>query len=210
MCWLMVSWHHSPNVYVFKCPPVVCYHAGTTCSFSQSVSSKVSPVLALERKRVRFLFSPLMNVFFVPPGRPVDPPAAISPTHTPAFPVPDSSCSIQMQEIMFNDIQPQFGDVMLPSNGYSTNNNPCSSISFNTSLPLHPTSPLPWCHGLSSDADFYGNGMVSSAHWHWSNAQILFRFFFLLGISSMVCAEIESSAVLSIFVFGINIIYICD
>lgn len=73
---------------------------------------------------------------------------------------PESSCNIQMQESTFNDIQQQFGDVMLPSNGYSGNNNNNNSggISYNGSLPPPPTLPLPLCHGLSSDADYYGQG----------------------------------------------------
>lgn len=77
--------------------------------------------------------------------------------------LPDSSCNIQMQESTFSDIQQHFGDMMLPSNGYSVNNNNngCGGggggISYNTPLPPAPTLPLPLCHGLSSDADYYGH-----------------------------------------------------
>ncbi|XP_051254023.1 colorectal cancer associated 2 [Dicentrarchus labrax] len=114
-------------------------------------------------------------------SRYVDPPPAV-PTaeasgceralqlRAASFPFPDSSCSIQLQESTFNDIQQQFGDTMLPSNGYSGNYNNNSSTGggggggggggYNASLPPPPTLPLPWCHGLSSDADYYGPGMA--------------------------------------------------
>ncbi|XP_037632384.1 colorectal cancer associated 2 [Sebastes umbrosus] len=109
------------------------------------------------------------------PSRYVDPPPpppAISPADSSScgarglqlraasFPVADSSCN--MQESAFHDIQQQFGDMMLPSNGYSGNNNNTtgSASSYNTSLPPPPSFPLPWCHGLSSDADYYGHGMA--------------------------------------------------
>ncbi|KAE8295664.1 hypothetical protein D5F01_LYC06599 [Larimichthys crocea] len=111
------------------------------------------------------------------PGRYVDPPSAIPPADacsfgaralqlgSPSFVFPDSSCNVEVQENTFNDIQQQFGDVMLPSNGYScnnnnnsNNNNTGSSNSYSTTLPPPPTLPLPWCHGLSSDADYYGHG----------------------------------------------------
>lgn len=75
-----------------------------------------------------------------------------------SFPVPDASCSIQAHDHSFNDCQQQFGDVVLPSNSYSSNNTGGSSYS--ASLAPHPTFPLPWSHGLSSDADYYGHGMV--------------------------------------------------
>ncbi|XP_035535684.1 colorectal cancer-associated protein 2 [Morone saxatilis] len=111
-------------------------------------------------------------------GRYVDPPTAV-PTaeasgceralqlRAASFPFPDSSCSIQLQESTFNDIQQQFGDMMLPSNGYSGNNNNNNNSTgggggYNASLPPPPTFPLPWCHGLSSDADYYGPGMDHS------------------------------------------------
>ncbi|KAM9359108.1 colorectal cancer associated 2 [Symphorus nematophorus] len=108
------------------------------------------------------------------PSRYVDPPTAAPPADASScgarslqlraassFPFPDGSCNIQMPGSAFNDIQQQFGDMMLPSNGYSgnnnnnNNNNNHSSGSYNTSLP-----PPPWCHGLSSDADYYGHGMA--------------------------------------------------
>ncbi|KAK1899651.1 POU domain class 2-associating factor 1 [Dissostichus eleginoides] len=104
-----------------------------------------------------------------------DPPSAISPDdargygarafqlRTASFPVPDSSCGSQMhEEGSFNDIPQQFGDMMLPGNGYSGNNNTNNSSggSYSASLPAPPTLPLPWCHALSSDADYYGHGMA--------------------------------------------------
>lgn len=78
-----------------------------------------------------------------------------------SFPVPDGTCSIHMQGGTLNDSQQQFGDMMLPSNGYSGNNS--SSVgggSYSASLLPPPTYPLSWCHGLSSDVDYYGAEMV--------------------------------------------------
>ncbi|XP_034556205.1 colorectal cancer-associated protein 2 [Notolabrus celidotus] len=109
------------------------------------------------------------------PDRYVDPPPAVPHAadsnscgvralqlRTASFPFPDGSCNIQMQESAFNDIQQQFGDMMLPSNGYSGNNNSTGGGGggFTASLPPRPTLPLPWSHGLSSDADFYGQEMA--------------------------------------------------
>ncbi|KAF1393644.1 hypothetical protein PFLUV_G00018180 [Perca fluviatilis] len=108
------------------------------------------------------------------PSRYVDPPPAVPSAdasscgarafqlRAASFPVPDGSCSTQMQESTFNDIGQQFGDMMLHSNGYSgnNNNNNYTGSSSNASLPPPPTFPLPWCHGLSSDADYYGHGMA--------------------------------------------------
>ncbi|XP_034024954.1 colorectal cancer-associated protein 2 [Thalassophryne amazonica] len=108
------------------------------------------------------------------PGHCVDAPA-ILPTQdgsacgapqlqlrTASFPVPDGSCSIQMQESGVSDSQQQFGD-MLPGNGYCGNNtcgSPYSATMPPPPPPLPPAAPLSWCHGLSSDADFYGHGMA--------------------------------------------------
>ncbi|XP_068601904.1 colorectal cancer associated 2 [Brachionichthys hirsutus] len=98
------------------------------------------------------------------PGRYTDPPPTAPPgdangcsaqafqMRSDSFPFLESSCSIQMQENIFNDIQQQFGDMTLPSNGFSGNNI--------TPLPPPPNFPSPWCHGLSSDADYYGHGMA--------------------------------------------------
>ncbi|XP_039862293.1 colorectal cancer associated 2 isoform X2 [Simochromis diagramma] len=75
---------------------------------------------------------------------------------TISFPVPDSACNIQMQECgiqVQQQQQQQFGDVMLPGNGYG-------GTTYDTPLPPFPTSPQPWYHGLSSDADYYGQGMA--------------------------------------------------
>ncbi|XP_029302729.1 colorectal cancer associated 2 [Cottoperca gobio] len=106
------------------------------------------------------------------PSRYEDPPPAIPPAdarscgardfqlRAASFPVSDSSCNSHMQEQShFNDIQQQFGDMMLPSNGYSGNYNNNTGSSYNASLPSLATFPLTWCHGLSSDADYYGHGM---------------------------------------------------
>ncbi|XP_038548689.1 colorectal cancer associated 2 [Micropterus salmoides] len=109
------------------------------------------------------------------PCRYVDPPPSIPPAdasncsaralHLRAtlFPVPDSSCNFQMQESTFNDVPQHFEDLMLPSNGYScnhnNNNNNGGGGGYDASPPPPPTFPLPWCHGRSSDADFYGHGM---------------------------------------------------
>ncbi|XP_055370103.1 colorectal cancer associated 2 [Betta splendens] len=104
----------------------------------------------------------------------VDPPSAV-PTlnmsnggartlqlRAAAFAVPDGSCAIQMQGGALNDNQQHFGDVMLPGNGFIGNNNSDSGsgICYSASLPPPPTLPLPWCHGLSSDADYYGPDMA--------------------------------------------------
>ncbi|XP_024865772.1 colorectal cancer associated 2 [Kryptolebias marmoratus] len=84
-----------------------------------------------------------------------------APPRAASFPLPDGSCSLQMQVSAFNDVQQQYGDVMMPSNGYN-NSNPKGDLSYNP--PLHhglTSSPLPWSHGLSSDADYYGHGMAA-------------------------------------------------
>nr|XP_046244357.1 colorectal cancer associated 2 [Scatophagus argus] len=108
------------------------------------------------------------------PSRYVEPPTAALPQDAnscgtralqllaASFDFPDNSCNIQMQESAINDIQQQFGDMMLPGNGYSGNNNSIGGggggCSYNAPLPPPPNLPLPWCHGLSSDADYYGQG----------------------------------------------------
>ncbi|XP_070826751.1 colorectal cancer associated 2 [Chaetodon trifascialis] len=112
------------------------------------------------------------------PGRYVVPPTAVPPAdasscgarslqlRTASFSLPDVPCNIQMQESASNDIQQQFGDMMLPIHGYSgnnnnNNNNSSCGGSYSAPLPPPPALPLPWCHGLSSDADYYGHGMAS-------------------------------------------------
>lgn len=89
------------------------------------------------------------------PGRYQDlPPAAPAAA---SFPLADSgSCSIQMQEGAFSDIQQQFVNDRMPScsggggveGGYSGSLSPPAAL------------PAPWCHGLSSDEDYYGPGTV--------------------------------------------------
>ncbi|XP_041662844.1 colorectal cancer associated 2 [Cheilinus undulatus] len=109
------------------------------------------------------------------PNRYVDPPPAVPQSadsdncgaralqlRTASFPFSDS-CSIQMHENVFDDNQQQLGDMMLPSNAYSGSNNhstPVGCGGYTTPLPTRPTFPLPWCHGLSSDADYYGQEMA--------------------------------------------------
>ncbi|XP_042342858.1 colorectal cancer associated 2 [Plectropomus leopardus] len=130
------------------------------------------------RKKVKTIYQSGSDLQDLSPltSRYVDPPPAITPADTsscPArafqlravqFPVPDSSCNSLMQECTFNDIQEHFGDMMLPSNGYSgnnnNNNNNNTGSSYSPSLPPHPSFQLPWCPGLSSDADYYGPGMA--------------------------------------------------
>ncbi|XP_062275210.1 colorectal cancer associated 2 [Scomber scombrus] len=74
-----------------------------------------------------------------------------------------------MQEGTFNDSQQQFGDMMLPGNGYSVNSSSSSTGGgggssggggYSASFPPLHTFPLSWCHGLSSDADYYDHGMA--------------------------------------------------
>ncbi|KAF7645679.1 hypothetical protein LDENG_00199980, partial [Lucifuga dentata] len=77
------------------------------------------------------------------------------------FPAPDSSCSIQTRHSAFNDFQQQFGDVMLPSNGYSCTETGGSSYS--ASMAAHSTFPLPSSHGLPSDTDCHGHGVAPSS-----------------------------------------------
>ncbi|KAM9853709.1 colorectal cancer associated 2 [Aulostomus maculatus] len=119
-----------------------------------------------------------------PPAAAAAPPANAccersAPLRTASFPFPDSSCNIQLQESALNDSQQQqqqhqqhqqqFGDTMLPIDGFS-NNSSGSGSCYTTSLPppagaaaaaaAAAAFPLPWSHGLSSDADFYGPGMA--------------------------------------------------
>lgn len=72
-----------------------------------------------------------------------------------SFPVAESAFSFQVQDGAFSNAQQQFVDVMLPGNGYSNTDH---GTSYSAALP--PSLPLPWSHGLSSDADYYGHGMV--------------------------------------------------
>ncbi|KAM4566888.1 colorectal cancer associated 2 [Odontesthes bonariensis] len=79
---------------------------------------------------------------------------------TSSFLVPDGSGTIQMSGSAFNGIHQQFGDGPLPCNGYNNNNG--GAIDYNAPLPpLTTSSPLPWCHGLPSDADYHGHGMAA-------------------------------------------------
>ncbi|KAK2847488.1 hypothetical protein Q5P01_010487 [Channa striata] len=115
------------------------------------------------------------------PSRYVDPPSAFPPAdasgcgaralqpRTASFPVQDGSCTTHMQVGTLNEMQQQFGDTLLASHGYSgnsnnSNNNNISNTTgggdYSASLPPPPSLPLPWCHGLSSDADYYGHEMA--------------------------------------------------
>ncbi|KAM6932958.1 colorectal cancer associated 2 [Xenentodon cancila] len=78
------------------------------------------------------------------------------------FPVQDGSWNIQMPGSSFSSVHQhqQFGDVALPSNGYSST----ARVTVDYSAPLPPlpaASPLPWCQAASSDADYYGHGMAA-------------------------------------------------
>ncbi|KAK9520317.1 hypothetical protein VZT92_020213 [Zoarces viviparus] len=99
--------------------------------------------------------------YVAPP--PVVPPADASSCGARAFQL-DGSCNTQMLGSSFNDIQQQFGDMMLPSNGYAgnnnNNNNNNTGSGYSACLPPPPAFPLPCRHGLSSDADYYGHGMA--------------------------------------------------
>ncbi|XP_056297073.1 colorectal cancer associated 2 [Pseudoliparis swirei] len=77
----------------------------------------------------------------------------------------DSACDPQMQSSGFHDIQQQFGDMMLPSNGYDgghnhNNHHNQHHSGYSACLPPPPAFPLPGFQGLSSDADYYGPGMA--------------------------------------------------
>lgn len=102
----------------------------------------------------------------------MDPPTTVPPANSSnslqlraaTFAFPDTSCNIQMQENGFGDIQQLFGDRMLPSGGYSAASGMENGGSgYSASLSPASSLPLPWCHGLSSDADYYGPGMVGSS-----------------------------------------------
>ncbi|XP_034403939.1 colorectal cancer-associated protein 2 [Cyclopterus lumpus] len=63
----------------------------------------------------------------------------------------------------FNDFQQQFGDMALPGNGYTGgHNNHNNHNNHNPGGPGYTAClpPLPCFQGLSSDADYYGPGMV--------------------------------------------------
>ncbi|XP_061574698.1 colorectal cancer associated 2 [Cololabis saira] len=125
-------------------------------------------------------------------SRHVDPSPAVSPpvdvsscgsqapctTALAAFPLQDGPWNLQMPVSTFSSVhqhqqhhqyqqhhqlQQHFGDVVLPSNGYSS----AARVTVDYSAPLPPlpplpaSSPLPWCHAVSSDADYYGHGMAA-------------------------------------------------
>ncbi|XP_054881291.1 colorectal cancer associated 2 [Poeciliopsis prolifica] len=105
----------------------------------------------------------------VPQSRHEDPPPASPPAdmssrvpqlRAPSLPVTKSSCSLHMHASAFSDPQQHhFGDLMLPSNDYSFSSR--GAMDYN-SLPAQPTSsPLPWSHAISSDVDYYGQGMAA-------------------------------------------------
>lgn len=75
-----------------------------------------------------------------------------------ALPVSDSACGIQVQDSAFADLQPQFGDQVLPAGGHCG----LDGDGYAASVSPADAPPLPWCHGLSSDADYYGPAMVRS------------------------------------------------
>lgn len=103
----------------------------------------------------------------------MDTPTAVPPTDSSgcsaralqlraaSFAFPDSSRNIQMHESSYTDVQQQFGDRMLPNNGYCGNGNvEGGGGGYNAPLSPPSTLPLPWCHGLSSDADYFGPATV--------------------------------------------------
>lgn len=94
-------------------------------------------------------------------GHYVDVPPAPLPVDAgapPPPPLPDSSCSFQLAHGGFHDSQQHFGDVMLPGDGSSCVN----GGGYGSCVP----SPVTWSHGLSSDADYYGHGIVGSTPGH--------------------------------------------
>ncbi|XP_043975437.1 colorectal cancer associated 2 [Gambusia affinis] len=98
-----------------------------------------------------------------------DPPPAAPPAdmssralqlRAPSLPVTKSSCSLQMQASAFCDPQQQqFGDLMLPSNDYGLSSR--GAMDYNSLPPLPTSSPLPWSHAISSDVDYYDQGMAA-------------------------------------------------
>ncbi|KAM4742021.1 colorectal cancer associated 2 [Anableps anableps] len=152
----------------------------------QGVRVKTTVKELLQRHRAREASSKKLQTVYseqkelcpsIPPSRHEDPPPAAPPAdimgsrarqlRAPSFAATNSSCSLHMQA--FSDPQQphqhqhqqqQFGDVMLPSNGYSFS--PRGAVDYNSPLPPLPTSsPLPWSHALSSDVDYYGQGMAA-------------------------------------------------
>ncbi|XP_023206483.1 colorectal cancer-associated protein 2 isoform X1 [Xiphophorus maculatus] len=105
----------------------------------------------------------------VPQNRHEDPPPAAPQAdmssralqlRAPCLPVTKSSCSLHMQASAFCDTQQQqFGDLMLPSNDYSFSSR--GAMDYNSLPPLPTSSPLPWSHAISSDVDYYGQGMAA-------------------------------------------------
>ncbi|PWA32442.1 hypothetical protein CCH79_00018774 [Gambusia affinis] len=103
------------------------------------------------------------------PGCHEDPPPAAPPAdmssralqlRAPSLPVTKSSCSLQMQASAFCDPQQQqFGDLMLPSNDYGLSSR--GAMDYNSLPPLPTSSPLPWSHAISSDVDYYDQGMAA-------------------------------------------------
>lgn len=109
----------------------------------------------------------------------MDPPTSVPPAangscalqlRAAAFAFPEAPCDIQVQDSGFGDLQqPQqqqqqhYGDRMASSSGYCATTGLENGGGSGYSAPLSPPQsalPLPWCHGLSSDADYYGPGMV--------------------------------------------------
>ncbi|XP_051935048.1 colorectal cancer associated 2 [Hippocampus zosterae] len=110
--------------------------------------------------------SPFSSNYVDPPTTPnVDPvtcgSAAVQPRPA-SFIVPDKGCSIQATESGFPCSQQPFGDMMVPPDCFSGNNIPNNSDCCynNISMPLPPSLPLPWSHGLPLDSDNYGHGLV--------------------------------------------------
>ncbi|XP_037329745.2 colorectal cancer associated 2 [Pungitius pungitius] len=105
----------------------------------------------------------------MPPFPAAAPPAAASSCGARDF-QGEGSCSAQVLGVTFNDVPEQFGEVMLPGNGYTghnnsnsnNNNNNTTGSSYSACLPASPAFPLTCCHALSSDADYFGMAPCSS------------------------------------------------
>lgn len=65
----------------------------------------------------------------------------------------------QQQQLLLLQQQKHCGDRMAPSTGHCAATDLDNGGSTSYYAPLSPLSAL-WCHGLSSDADYYGPGMV--------------------------------------------------
>ncbi|MEQ2277634.1 hypothetical protein XENORESO_005611, partial [Xenotaenia resolanae] len=122
---------------------------------AREASSKKLQTVYLEQKELCASISSSRHEDPPPAAPPVDTGSRAPQLRAPSFPVPDSACSLHVPASEFSGPQQhqhQFGNVMLPSNGYSFS--PRRAVDYNSPLPT--SSPLPWSHAFSSDVDFYG------------------------------------------------------